>query len=73
MQESPQINSFIIRFVHTGPGAGTPLYRGTIRHILTHQEIHFTEWEEAEEFISMFVPLRGGIPFDGPPSLSPPE
>lgn len=75
MEESPQINSFIIRFVHPAPGQGAPSYRGTIRHILSNQTLQFTEWADAEDFIRLFVPLDkkalNGDPHSGQPRVKP--
>lgn len=62
MEESPQINSFIIRFVHAAPEQGETSYRGTIRHIITNESIQFTSWAEAEDFIKHYVPLEAGLP-----------
>jgi hypothetical protein len=62
---SPGINSFVIRFVYaestsspkTSRASHAP-YRGAIRHIQTDQEIAFSSWREAVEFIRHFVPLE---------------
>lgn len=58
---SPSIASFVIRFVvdetiateETPPG-----YRGTIRHIQSNEELTFSAWENAVEFIQRYVPLE---------------
>lgn len=64
-QTSPNISSFVIRFVHPGAGpladpseGGVFPYRGAIRHIQSDQEITFTRWEDAVDFIQRFVPLE---------------
>lgn len=53
-QAPPIVSSFVIRFV-TDPESQT--YRGEIRHIQTGQELAFTQWEDAESFLSAFVPI----------------
>ena len=58
MEESPQINSFIIRFVHAIPDQGETSYRGTVRHIISNESLQFTDWAEVEDFIKNYVPLR---------------
>ena len=58
---SPSITSFVIRFVvdETAPTEEThPSYRGTIRHIQTNEELTFSTWENAVEFIQRYVPLE---------------
>ena len=52
----PLISSFIIRFV-LDETASQPTYHGTIRHIQTAEEMNFTEWHEATEFMHRFVLL----------------
>lgn len=54
----PQISSFIIRFVMEETPAEEKSYRGTIRHIQTAEEINFSEWHEATEFMHRFVQLE---------------
>ncbi len=62
IDKSPEISSFIIRFIHAagagGSADGHETYRGTIRHILSNEEIQFTSWKEAISFIGTFVPLE---------------
>lgn len=53
----PQISSFIIRFVLEETTGEEKTYRGTIRHIQTAEEINFSEWHEATEFMHRFVQL----------------
>jgi hypothetical protein len=51
----PTISSFVIRFVvDARPGS----YRGEIRHIQTNEEIHFSTWQDAVDFIERYVPLQ---------------
>ena len=74
LEESlPEITSFVVRFVHSGPpvgadvgagvGAGlrpapTPTpTRGSILNVQTNQELPFLRWEEAVAFIRRFVTL----------------
>lgn len=54
----PQISSFIIRFVLEETPADEKVYRGTIRHIQTAEEVNFNEWREATEFMHRFVKLE---------------
>lgn len=53
----PFISSFIIRFVVDESSSETNSYHGTVRHIQTAEEISFTEWREATEFMRRFVRL----------------
>jgi len=53
----PLISSFIIRFVVDDASAERASYHGTVRHIQTAEEISFTEWHEATEFMCRFVQL----------------
>lgn len=57
---SPSITSFVIRFVVDEPSSEEthPSYRGTIRHIQTNEELTFSTWESAVEFIQHYVPLE---------------
>lgn len=65
--QTPNISSFIIRFVHAEPASGTSVeapapFRGSIRHIQSDREIIFLRWEDAVEFIRQFVPLEAEKP-----------
>lgn len=53
------ISSFLIRFIDNKPTAATnsTTYRGMIRHIQTGDEIAFTRWTEAVDFIQRFFPV----------------
>ena len=60
---SPGITSFVIRFVYAESTSSPKTkchaaYRGAIRHIQTDQEIAFSSWREAVEFMRQFVPLE---------------
>ncbi len=65
---TPQITSFILRFIHEEPPAGEDsperapgnavVVRGVIRNIQTNEEILFTRWQDAVDFIQHFVPLE---------------
>lgn len=64
---SPSIASFVIRFVVDDPlpdGGTRPGYRGTILHIQTNEEVNFSAWENAVEFIQRYVPLESGQDHD---------
>jgi hypothetical protein len=54
----PQISSFVLRFVQdeSVKEADQTNYRGSIRHIQTDQEISFTCWSDALDFIGQFIP-----------------
>ena len=54
----PQISSFVLRFVQEEPvkGAEQSSYRGSVRHVQTDQEISFTRWSDAVDFIRQFIP-----------------
>ena len=56
---SPNLTSFVIRFVHAPASSPEkPLfYRGTIHHVQSNQEIPFTRWQDAVEFIQRFMPI----------------
>ncbi len=57
----PNISSFVIRFVVSNPGEGSPdrpVYHGIIRHIQSDEELNFSSWKEVELFIRRFVPLE---------------
>jgi hypothetical protein len=62
---APGITSFVIRFVYAESTlspktnrASHAVYRGAIRHIQTDQEIAFSSWRQAVEFMRQFVPLE---------------
>ena len=57
-RSSPEISSFVLRFVQEKPAKSTDpsIFRGSIRHIQTDQEVSFTHWYDAVEFMSRFIP-----------------
>ena len=58
---SPSIMSFVIRFVMDETvqlKESQPCYRGAIRHIQSDEEMNFSAWDEAVEFIRRYVPLE---------------
>lgn len=73
-QAIPNITSFLIRFVEAeGPAPASPeaaaaaaasfsprslVFRGTVTHIPSGQEVAFTRWEDAVQFIQRFVPFQ---------------
>jgi hypothetical protein len=67
MEKTPKndIVSFIIRFVQnqSKEKPDQNVYRGSIRHIQSDQEISFTKWDEAEDFIQHYVPINRKSPF----------
>ncbi len=60
-ETTPEIDSFIIRFVHTHAPEIPANFRGSIRHIQSNEEKTFAHWREAEQFISRFIPLEPKI------------
>lgn len=65
---SPEITSFVVRFVHSGPPENAAL-RGSILNVQTNHEQSFLHWEEAVAFIRRYVALSevasGQWPVDG--------
>jgi hypothetical protein len=55
-ETSPEITSFVVRFVHSGPPENAAL-RGSILNVQTNQEQPFLRWEEAVAFIRRYVAL----------------
>ena len=55
-ETSPEITSFVVRFVHSGPPENAAL-RGSILNVQTNQEQPFLHWEEAVAFIRRYVTL----------------
>ena len=58
---SPTIESFVIRFVMAKTSKAQeaqPSYRGVIRHIQSNEELTFSNWEDAVDFIENYVPLK---------------
>ncbi|MBP6788593.1 MAG: hypothetical protein KA170_13455 [Candidatus Promineofilum sp.] len=55
-ETSPEITSFVVRFVHSGPPENVAL-RGSILNVQTNQEQPFLHWEEAVAFIRRYVVL----------------
>ena len=55
-ETSPEITSFVVRFVHSGPPENVAL-RGSILNVQTNQEQPFLHWEEAVAFIRRYVAL----------------
>lgn len=57
----PAISSFVIRFVvdsASDENSTSSTYRGSIHHIQSDEEINFSLWQDAVEFIQRFVPLE---------------
>jgi len=59
--QSPFVTSFVIRFVREriAPDLEANPFRGTIHHVQSNQEIAFTRWQDAVEFIERFIELSG--------------
>lgn len=53
------ISSFLIRFVDATVAnhEARRTYRGVIRHIQTGDELSFTRWAKATDFIQRFFPI----------------
>ncbi len=62
----PDIKSFVLRFIVTeSPDPLDPrpaAVRGVIRHIQTDEEISFTHWEDAVQFIGAYLLLNPKLP-----------
>jgi hypothetical protein len=60
--QETNISSFLIRFIdiphpeELRRGA----YRGVVRHIQTGDELAFTRWKEAVDFMQRFFPFEDG-------------
>jgi hypothetical protein len=66
----PDIDSFILRFVHPAGSDSAPVFRGSITHIQSSEEMAFKDWQEIEVFIRRFLTLDEGTlpPSNGPSS-----
>lgn len=63
MTDLPCISSFVIRIIEeTDPKYAASLFRGTIRHIQSDEEISFISWGDVESFIDQFVPIAKMTP-----------
>ena len=62
-----ELISFVLRFTQEYPAAGqqalSARWRGTLRHVQTNEELHFTHISEALAFISRYVKLEPSITF----------
>lgn len=58
--QETNISSFLIRFVDAAQTnqEARSAYRGRIRHIQSGDEVSFTRWAEATDFIQRFFPLK---------------
>ena len=78
MEETwPEITSFVLRFVHSGP-PDNAAYRGSILNVQTNQELPFVRWDEAVAFIRRYVALEqtdhagiGHYELEAPPADDP--
>jgi len=50
------VQSFVIRFVQEDPAVA--LWRGFIRHVQSHEEIHFTRMQDAIHFMAQYVAVE---------------
>jgi len=57
MDTSPDISSFVIRFVQYRSHNTPVAYRGVIRHVQSDQEMCFKQWADVSGFIQRFVSL----------------
>ncbi len=59
-ETQPEITSFVLRFVReTVPEDYQEVgYRGAIRHVQSDEELVFTQWKDAVNFIHQFVPIN---------------
>jgi hypothetical protein len=58
--QETNISSFLIRFIDAAQSnhEAKSTYRGLIRHIQSGDEVSFTRWAEATDFIQRFFPLK---------------
>ena len=57
-ESPPLISSFVIRFViepQANPSEATS-WRGSVRHVQSEDELTFTQWETALDFMRQFLP-----------------
>ncbi|MBC8504448.1 MAG: hypothetical protein ISR58_16325 [Anaerolineales bacterium] len=59
-ETQPSISSFVIRFVRDPLEEKEKVgsYRGAIRHIQTDEEVGFTRWQDAVNFIEQYIPIH---------------
>ncbi|MEJ2012517.1 MAG: hypothetical protein P8X64_09885 [Anaerolineales bacterium] len=60
--QETNISSFLIRFIDVNKleGQSTGAFRGVVRHIQTGDELAFTRWKEAVDFMQRFFPFEDG-------------
>ncbi len=60
LSQETNISSFLLRFIDvTQPvDQADTVYRGVIRHIQSGEELSFTRWIEAMEFIQHYFPVE---------------
>lgn len=57
MEDQIDISSFIIRFTECKLENHAIINRGLIRHIQSNKELKFKSWDEAVDFMKIYVPL----------------
>ncbi len=59
-ETQPAISSFVIRFVRESAedSEESASYRGAIRHVQTDEEVGFTQWQDAVNFIEQYIPIH---------------
>lgn len=55
--DSPQVESFIVRFVQDAPETSASIWHAVVVHVQTNEEKSFTDFADAIAFISRYVPL----------------
>jgi hypothetical protein len=50
------VHSFVIRFVQED--AAVSLWHGFIRHVQSHEEAHFTQLQDAIQFMAQYVTVE---------------
>ncbi|MEZ4641165.1 MAG: hypothetical protein R3E31_00215 [Chloroflexota bacterium] len=51
------VTSFVIRFIQEQDTQTATTWRGLIRHVQTSEETHFTQIEDALQFMAKFVEM----------------
>ena len=56
-KDSVHIDSFVIRFVHSGDAERSGQIRGMVTHVQSNTHSQFAEWDQVVEFIDQFVAI----------------
>ena len=56
-KDSVNIDSFVIRFVHSGEAELRDQMRGMVTHVQSNTHCQFAEWDQVVEFIHQYVAI----------------